>query len=190
MKKIVLSENKKMPWKNGLGTTFEIICYPNDKYEWRLSRAIIEKENQFSHFPGFERILVIISGDGLRLNQFELQPFEPYSFSGNDSIHCVPRGKVVQDLGLIFNPQQWTARAVVSVQELKSLSFPEPPLILIYAISDQESFLNQNLLAGETIILEPGEMTPQQLTKEWERLEAKSHLLPAKLVVFLLSKKK
>ncbi len=58
----------RMRWKNGAGWTSEMLRVPdNDDWHWRLSIAEIESDAPFSAFPGVERELVLLSGNGLRL---------------------------------------------------------------------------------------------------------------------------
>lgn len=58
----------RMRWKNGAGWTSEILRMPDsDDWQWRLSIAEIESDAPFSAFPGVERELVLLSGNGLRL---------------------------------------------------------------------------------------------------------------------------
>lgn len=56
-------------WKNGLGWTREIARGggQGDGFDWRLSIADIERDAAFSAFPGIDRTLVLLSGNGLRL---------------------------------------------------------------------------------------------------------------------------
>lgn len=62
------NEYRRVRWKNGLGWTREIIREPEaDDWNWRLSIAEIEKDAAFSAFPGIERELVLLRGNGLRL---------------------------------------------------------------------------------------------------------------------------
>lgn len=62
-----------MRWKNGAGWTSEILkVHGSDErdtndWDWRLSIAEIETDAPFSAFPGVERELVLLSGNGLRL---------------------------------------------------------------------------------------------------------------------------
>lgn len=62
-----------MRWKNDAGWTSEIIkLHGSDErdtndWAWRLSIAEIEADAPFSAFPGVERVLVLLSGNGLRL---------------------------------------------------------------------------------------------------------------------------
>lgn len=58
----------RMRWKNGAGWTSEILRAPDcDDWLWRLSIAEIDADAPFSAFPGIERELVLLSGNGLRL---------------------------------------------------------------------------------------------------------------------------
>lgn len=99
---------KVTPWKNGQGTTAEIDMDPagsdftQGKFNWRLSSARIESENEFSVFPGYDRLLTVLSGEGLLLNNEELGPFETVEFQGEDPVQCVLLGNPVEDLGVIF----------------------------------------------------------------------------------------
>jgi uncharacterized protein len=48
---------RRMPWKNGQGTTTEIAVSPKDaglegkSFDWRVSIATVEKDCEFSRFP-------------------------------------------------------------------------------------------------------------------------------------------
>ena len=63
----------RMRWKNGAGWTSEILKIHDSEerdtndWDWRLSIAEIETDAPFSAFPGVERELVLLSGNGLRL---------------------------------------------------------------------------------------------------------------------------
>lgn len=64
---------RRMQWKNGAGWTSEILKVhgsddrDSNDWEWRLSIAEIETDAPFSAFPGVERELVLLAGNGLRL---------------------------------------------------------------------------------------------------------------------------
>lgn len=100
------------PWKNGQGITSQIAISPSSatlselNFDWRISSAKIASSNEFSQFPGFQRILTVIKGQGLKLNQYILKPFEFYQFDGNKKIHCEMIGGEVEDLGVIYNSQK------------------------------------------------------------------------------------
>lgn len=112
---IQATEYKIMPWKNGLGITSEIAIepplanFPNDDFDWRLSSAKIQNNNNFSTFKGYDRLLTVWHGEGLKLNQNKLKPFEVIHFSGEENINCELLGQEVIDLGLIYKREKFKA---------------------------------------------------------------------------------
>jgi environmental stress-induced protein Ves len=60
---------RAMPWRNGLGSTLEIAREPptGGDFAWRLSLADIERDTDFSAYPGYSRALVLVGGDSLSL---------------------------------------------------------------------------------------------------------------------------
>jgi len=67
---IPANEYRRERWRNGLGWTREIHARraaPDTAWDWRLSIAEIEHDAPFSAFPGVDRELVLLHGNGLRL---------------------------------------------------------------------------------------------------------------------------
>lgn len=66
-------EYRRERWRNGFGWTREILRSPGsdtgtgDDWDWRMSIAEIERDGPFSSFPGVERALVLLHGQGVRL---------------------------------------------------------------------------------------------------------------------------
>ena len=66
-------EYRRERWRNGAGWTREILRSPSsgtdsgDAWDWRMSIAEIEQNGLFSIFPGVERELVLLHGQGFRL---------------------------------------------------------------------------------------------------------------------------
>lgn len=125
---IPFEQFKIMRWKNGAGVTAEIAIEPADAklddedFEWRLSSARIEGENTFSKFPGYDRLLTVLSGPGLLLNSEELGPFEMYSFPGEEIIECSLIEGPVEDLGIIFKRSRYRcSMKILIVENSKSL---------------------------------------------------------------------
>jgi environmental stress-induced protein Ves len=100
------------PWKNGRGTTTQIAIFPENAslqkgdFLWRVSMATIFEDGLFSRFPGFNRFITVLEGEGVRLH-FEdreelLSPKDVLEFSGEREVRCVRLGTKVRDLNLIF----------------------------------------------------------------------------------------
>lgn len=99
-------EYRRERWRNGLGWTREILRVPDtDHWQVRLSIAEIEQDAAFSSFPGIERELVLLRGEGLRLRfadgavQTLLPPHDRVRFAGEAEIH----GELVDGLTHDFN---------------------------------------------------------------------------------------
>jgi environmental stress-induced protein Ves len=89
------SDARRQPWKNGRGVTEELALWPpgatfeRGDLDWRIACAAVDEPGPFSAFPGFERVLVITRGAGLRLEHgpaaapARVLPLQPYRFSGD-----------------------------------------------------------------------------------------------------------
>jgi environmental stress-induced protein Ves len=71
--RILRAENhRRMPWKNGGGVTTEIAVFPEgaglDEFGWRISMAQVASDGPFSSFPGVDRTLAILEGEGIALD--------------------------------------------------------------------------------------------------------------------------
>jgi len=90
---------RHMPWKNGGGVTIDIAASMLPGFEpgswegiiWRFSRTAIVTPGAFSDLSGYDRQLVLVSGEGLVLGtpvgEIDVrQPFRPVRFAGETSI--------------------------------------------------------------------------------------------------------
>lgn len=101
---------KRMPWKNGLGVTEEVIAFPPGSdlasFGWRLSIAHVGADGPFSVFAGIDRTIALLDGDGLMLDlpgqTVELsRRGEPFAFSGDLEIASRNRGGPTVDLNIM-----------------------------------------------------------------------------------------
>ena len=86
-------EHLKMPWKNGLGITREVISRPasdgSGVFDWRISLATVGVSGPFSIFAGIDRTIAVLKGDGMQLTVDGgrepplLVDSPPFAFSGN-----------------------------------------------------------------------------------------------------------
>ena len=88
-------QHRVMPWKNGLGETLEVARYPAgqslESFDWRVSVAPVVADGAFSVFPGIERTIAVIEGNGMELSQagglqHRLEPGLPYTYDGGTAI--------------------------------------------------------------------------------------------------------
>jgi environmental stress-induced protein Ves len=94
---IPANEYRRERWRNGLGWTREITRSPadsTDDWTWRLSIAEIETDCPFSTFPGCDRELMLLAGNGIRLDfdDGSSQSIEPphgrVAFAGERGVQC------------------------------------------------------------------------------------------------------
>lgn len=82
--KISAIDVEPQPWKNGGGTTRELLAWPH-AHDWalRVSIARVQRDGPFSAFPGVHRWLSVIEGAGLRLFDWpQSMGDEPLRFDG------------------------------------------------------------------------------------------------------------
>ncbi|MGO3869632.1 MAG: HutD/Ves family protein [Alcaligenes sp.] len=124
-----ISSLPEQPWKNGGGTTREVLCYPAkagyENFDWRISLAQVRTPGDFSRFPGIDRHIMLIEGDSMPLIHeaqiHVLHPFQPYHFAGEDKMACLlPQGPT-RDLNLMLR----RGRAQGCLQAWQGRSAPE-----------------------------------------------------------------
>jgi environmental stress-induced protein Ves len=87
------SDFKTMPWANGKGSTIEMLkTEENGVLKWRLSRASVVENGDFSIFPNVARNLTVVTGPGFDLigpdHQLHALPLQPVAFSGETPIRA------------------------------------------------------------------------------------------------------
>ena len=104
-------EHLKMPWKNGLGITREVISRPasdgSGGFDWRISLATVGASGPFSVFPGIDRTIAVLEGDGMQLTVDGrrepplLVDSPPFAFSGNAEVQADCLGGETLDLNVM-----------------------------------------------------------------------------------------
>ena len=126
------------PWRNGGGETREIVSYPPGKsdFDWRVSIVTIAQDGPFSAFPGVDRSITLLSGDGVHLqalpdiNHALTTPGEPFSFSGDIALSARLAGSVTTDFNVMTRRTVCAAR-VVPVRETLYLSHEKGGVIYV-----------------------------------------------------------
>lgn len=154
------SDHQKMPWKNKQGTTAQILISPKgaslDKldFDYRLSTAPIKEAGRFSTFPGYQRILLPISGAGFVLNGHPYATFEAAHFGGDEETHCELLKKEVTDLGLICHPDRITANVrVLNLPFPLTLTLEPEKTYLCHLLSGQLTVQGQVVAINETLVV-------------------------------------
>ena len=105
------SDYRVMPWKNGAGTTTEIAVSPEgaglETFDWRVSMARVETDGPFSAFPGVDRTLAVLEGEGMILNVAGRIPFglteasQPLLFPADAQTHADLISGPITDLNVM-----------------------------------------------------------------------------------------
>ena len=102
------SERAAVPWRNGLGVQYEIICDGSlpDDWTWRLSTADITQDVPFSSFPGVTREFCAADGNGVTLNingvDHRCEPGSDTTFRGDDLVFATLIDGSVRALNLMM----------------------------------------------------------------------------------------
>lgn len=98
-----------VPWKNGGGTTRELLAGPAGApdWRWRLSLAEVAADGPFSAYPGVERWFAVVDGDGVELlldgAPMVLRPHDPpLVFDGAAAPACRLLAGPTRDLNLML----------------------------------------------------------------------------------------
>jgi uncharacterized protein len=112
-----------MPWKNGGGETIEIGIAPDksslDTFDWRISRARIDRSGPFSPFPGIDRTIAAIEGEGILLCFENADPVTltpagaPLSFAGEMRVESEIINGTVTDLNVMTRRGRYRHRLTV-----------------------------------------------------------------------------
>lgn len=166
---IAANEYRRERWKNGTGWTREIVRTPETgDWDWRLSIAEIEQDGPFSVFPGIDRELVLIRGNGLRLcfsdgEVHELQP--PHArlrFAGEREVRSELLEGPTHDFNLMWRRDAMVAELLHRPLVGPMLFFTEPGVTwAIHLLAGQAQFDQASQLpplwAGDTALLADGE---------------------------------
>ncbi len=116
------SDYRRMPWKNGLGETLEIVaCRANDELLYRVSQAAVVEDGVFSDFSGLHRTLVLLSGQGMLLTHTDgnterchdlTQPLSMAKFAGGDVTHATLANGKIEDLNIMVREGRATSSVV------------------------------------------------------------------------------
>lgn len=171
---IPANEYRRERWRNQLGWTREILRLDaaarpvdGDDWDWRLSIAEIEQDAAFSAFPGIERELVLLSGNGLRLrfDDGELHelhpPHDKLRFAGERGVHGELVDGTTHDFNLMWRRERVQAQLWHRPLVGPMVIFAEPGQTwAVHLMAGQARFADDTglppLAAGDTVVLAAG----------------------------------
>ncbi|AGB72885.1 MULTISPECIES: HutD/Ves family protein [Rhizobium] len=125
MKLLRASDHKRMPWKNGGGETVEIAVSPDGAgladFDWRVSMATVATDGPFSVFPGIDRTLSILDGEGMtlfiegRTPERLTQASEPLPFAADAPTSATLINGTITDLNVMTRRGRYAHRVTRNI---------------------------------------------------------------------------
>lgn len=132
----------RMPWKNGGGTTTEIALAPlpgdAGRFLWRVSIADVAQAGPFSTFAGYERLIAVVEGAGMRLTVDGVPATvrhraRAFRFSGDAVVDCALLDGPIRDFNLIVDREHAEGRLDL-VPAGGSVAVPAKGVALVHAL--------------------------------------------------------
>jgi environmental stress-induced protein Ves len=150
-----------MRWKNGGGWTTEIAIENGDDngFAWRVSIADVETDGDFSIFPGIDRSLLVLSGNGMALDDRSGPPHvlrsleSPHVFRGEVPIYARLLDGPTRDFNVMTRRSFYTHTLEIH-RPGKPVKITRTPTqsVLVYALIG-EAF---GALTGDSFLLPKG----------------------------------
>ena len=166
-----------MPWRNGGGTTTELVVDPGERFRFRASIADVRDSGPFSRFEGYDRHIMIVEGQGMTLacgahGDIELVPFAPRLFSGDWDVRGTLHSGPVRDFNWIVDRSR--ARSALEVRVLDALTpihvaDGSTCVIHVFSGSLREASAGETLVASEDVELTP--TTQTRVALAWAHVE-------------------
>ena len=157
---------QSMPWRNGLGTTIELLkkdLADGEGFAWRLSMADVTSDGEFSNFSGYDRCLLLLEGGGITLDcngrqQRLEQPLQAARFRGEDQTCARLHSGPIKDFNIMTHRQHCAAR-VSCGKRFESTNFGiDATALLIYAVDGDLQVDSQcqrlSVPAGHLLVVE------------------------------------
>ena len=149
------------PWKNGGGTTRDIVVSPPgaslDDFHWRLSLARVDRDGPFSRFDHIDRTLVLLTG-AMTLHEgdrrLDLVRHEPVMFAGERSIEAKLAGGSTLDFNVMT--RRGRVRHTVrreSFSKRTNIAASANSTIVLFVLADGLILDGQQLLTYDTAII-------------------------------------
>jgi hypothetical protein len=168
LKRLRSTDYRVMPWRNGGGTTTELVIDPGERFRFRASIADVGESGAFSRFDGYDRHIMIVEGKGMTLacgahGDIELEPFAPRMFSGDWDVHGTLREGPVRDFNWIVDRSKARSELEVRLVDARTtVHVPPGSTCVIHVLGGALD----EATAGETLVaLDDVELTPTTPTR-------------------------
>ena len=132
-----------LPWRNGLGSTIELLAETpnkNEAFSWRLSIASVANDGPFSDFSGYDRTLLLLEGSGITLNKpngiFKVLnlSLDYANFKGEDLIDATLHNGPIKDFNIMTLRSICTSSVTAIDETSESLLNINADKLLVYSI--------------------------------------------------------
>ncbi|ARM15223.1 MULTISPECIES: HutD family protein [Rhizobium] len=161
-------DHKRMPWKNGGGETVEIAVSPEDAglagFDWRVSMATVAADGPFSIFPGIDRTLVILDGNGMVLEIEGRAPVllttasDPLAFPADIPVTAKLQDGAITDLNVMTRREGLVHKlSRIELDGSSSMVLPAPTCLLLChsgALSFRRGDETGALAASDALLIE------------------------------------
>ncbi|WP_225026220.1 HutD/Ves family protein [Xinfangfangia pollutisoli] len=175
MRHLTQADYTRQAWKNGAGTTTEMLRIQTPAgLLLRLSRAAVVEDGPFSVFPGIARNLTVLSGPGFRLTgpglDLRCDPLVPVAFPGDLPVVATETQGQQSDDFNVMTAVSLPAPEVILAQNDR---LPAGGLLALYALGPVT--VNGADVARSDLILTEGEAL---LQGDWPVIAARIFGLP------------
>ncbi len=168
---IRLADCPPQPWKNGLGRTREIAVQPSaagmDDFLWRVSIAEVDSAAPFSRFPGIDRQIALLDGNGFTMTLDDgrvhalTTPFEPFAFAGEARVEVALADGPTRDFNLMVRRAR--ASGEVQVWREPTTRTTDPATVLVFCARGVIDTADGQLHAGDAWRPPPHSVDPVTL---------------------------
>jgi len=140
-RQIALADTPPTPWKNGGGTTRELLAWPTPQnWTLRLSVAQVDADGPFSRFDGITRWFAVLAGAGVRLHMPDAgqthsldASSSPLAFDGALAVDCTLIDGPTQDFNLMARSARHPQTRMQRVNGKAYWQGARPTLLAVWA---------------------------------------------------------
>jgi uncharacterized protein len=134
------NEHKTYEWKNGAGSTTQLLIHPPnaslDTFDYRINTARVTADEPFSRLPGVDRTMFILEGGGLRLTRDGKQvdvtrSSPPFRFTGDTETEARLIDGPTVDFNIMTRSRYKHEAARVKVAPRAELDVTGSPAVLL-----------------------------------------------------------